>query len=304
MSKDQPVPLPGTRRSNDESLKNSDDHLSSVDSGENEVAGSGASSTLSDRPLVLSAEAPDFVPSNGVNQGDPFEYQLSHPSPQRNRFIARGTQSPHSDEDDLSTTSPRSHATTPQASPLLGFLPSSSSTGYTLSGLPVVTLAEKILHAPSFSVKSSVPTNVASGDVDNVESCSTLVPKVAYYIPYLQLGYLEITDELIIRICPHDLAGKSCPHDEVYEWNWMDARWEAGGGGCGRLRLCEVSSLPLILSLYLEMWNLPHRCSRVPSFASCCTFSSFRVDNRKVKARARTEDTDTGVTLEPTTSAA
>jgi hypothetical protein len=96
--------------------------------------------------------------------------------------------------------------------PAISCLPSSSSSssGYTVAGLPVLTF----LQMDHYS---------------NRAKC---------YIPYMQLGYLEINNELIDKICPCDLEGISCPFDEIFAWDWVEACWKRGN--CGMLRLCKV----------------------------------------------------------------
>ncbi|RMZ85585.1 hypothetical protein DV737_g629, partial [Chaetothyriales sp. CBS 132003] len=39
-----------------------------------------------------------------------------------------------------------------------------------------------------------------------------------FFIPYLNVGYLEVRKELIERICPADLCGKECPFNNIYYW--------------------------------------------------------------------------------------
>ncbi|RMZ77736.1 hypothetical protein DV738_g4258, partial [Chaetothyriales sp. CBS 135597] len=68
-----------------------------------------------------------------------------------------------------------------------------------------------------------------------------------FFIPYQNLGYLEVRKELIERICPADLCGKECPFNNIFYWE--EATGSGNGPrqgssgmwrfGCRLLRLCE-----------------------------------------------------------------
>ncbi|RMZ91898.1 hypothetical protein DV736_g875, partial [Chaetothyriales sp. CBS 134916] len=66
-----------------------------------------------------------------------------------------------------------------------------------------------------------------------------------FFIPYLNVGYLEVRRELIERICPADLCGKECPFNNIYYWEEIgdDSQSHSSRGmwrfGCRLLRLCE-----------------------------------------------------------------
>ena len=272
MSKNQPQSLPAANSSSDEVCCTSNGNLSSADSGEVEVVDRGVSTLLNPRS-ALSAEAQDFILASSIGENDTFAYQLSHLSPQRNIFITRGTQSRRPSQS--SASGEVNHASVSvlnsctseiQPFPLLNFLPSSSSTSYTLAGLPVVTFAETLLHSATASFAADT-SNSNIDTIDTIALTSTPKRKVGYYIPYLQLGYLELTDDVISRICPCDLVGLPCPHDEVFEWNWIDGNWECAGVGCGMLRLCEVCSLLVVSSSGSSLDGnkalrpLPFRCN-------------------------------------------
>ena len=214
------------------------------------------SSTLFDS--ALSHQELGLVSAPAIVDEGPFGYQLSHPSPRRNRFIQkrllpnlsptpsrRPCRFSPSPADHMIESTPNKAANVQlnpyaimiQPSPRLTFLPSSSSTGYTLHGLPIVTLAETLLHSAT-----NAHTAFADLDFENLvqSDAPVYLYKPKWYIPYMQLAYLELTDELISRICPADLIGQPCPHDETFEWNWIEGCWQVCGGGCGMLRLCEV----------------------------------------------------------------
>lgn len=286
------VPNPGTEFSTDEGHDGAYELLSSSDTRGDSVASSGIPSTLADRHSELSAEAPAFVSPSVMRASDPFGYQLSHPSPLRNRFITRSFQpSPtpaltpeqlgFGEKDNESTAAPGPLATIACVAPHLAFLPSSYSTGCTLMGLPIVTHAETLLYSPTAS---------SSSNTDHDNDIPTFTPQPRYYIPYLQLGYLELTDDLIHCICPFDLTGDGCPHDEVYEWNWIDARWETGGGGCGMLRLCEVSfaltrTVVVLRKMAFNIMVLWRFCFYLP-----LRFLVPSVHNKELIARALTDN--------------
>lgn len=134
----------------------------------------------------------------------PFGYQLVHGNPVIDDFLRK--QLAKSDP----TSSFRNYAVNP--TPGLVFLPSASSTGWVVNGLPIETSA--LVNHPDHVHKQ--------------------------WIRYSQYGFVERNDELFAAICPADLGGRKCVWDEVWAWDAKERKWR---GGCQMIRLCEVSRL-------------------------------------------------------------
>lgn len=118
--------------------------------------------------------------------------------------------------------------------PGLAFIPSASSSGWLISGLPIETVAA-IKH----------PSNVEKT-----------------WLRYGEYGFVELNKDLFAAICPADLSWRQCKWDETWVWDPQARKWR---GGCQMIRLCEVSP-----SLFSPVREAHDQGVSIPSSMTCC----------------------------------
>lgn len=159
----------------------------------------------------LGGHASQLALNDAVIDG-PFGYQLVHGDPEIDTYLRRELV-----RNDPTASYPN-YISNP--TPGLVFIPSASSSGWLVSGLPIETAAA---------------INLGSA-------------RDKMWMRYGAFGFVERNEALYAAICPADLAGRKCVWDEVWAWDARERKWR---GGCQMIRLCEVSSFSLLFSRFL-----------------------------------------------------